>query len=890
MPDRGLPSGTVTFLFTDIEGSTRIIQALGDRYPAILVEHRAIVEAPIRDHGGHVFGYDGDAIFAVFERATPAIEAAAEAQRGLASHDWPPETPIRIRIGIHSGPIERLADDYVGLTLHQVARIAGAGHGGQVLVSEASQALARDGLPAGLELRDLGSHRLKDLAHPERLYQLAGPDLEDTFPELKTLDARPNNLPVQVTSFIGRDELELGRSLLLTSRLVTLTGPGGTGKTRLALQLAAESADAYPDGVFFVALEAVTDPELVAPAIVAALRLDPGSVPPLDHLLEVLPARRMLLVLDNLEQVVAGAPVIGRLLATAPHLTVLATSRIVLRLAGETELPVPPLGLPVDPGDGDGAAADVAAGSEAVRLFVERAMAASPSFRLTDEAAPDVVEIVRRLDGLPLAIELAAARIRMLPLPGLRSRLDHRLAVLVGGPRDRPERQQTLRGAIDWSHDLLDEPGRRLFRRCGVFAGGIELDAAEAVVGPPEQIGGDVLEGLSTLAEQSLLRPAPVSDEPRFQMLVTIREYALERLAESGDEEEIRRRHAAALLALVEQSAGELTGRGSRPVLDRLERQHDDLRAAIDWAVDRDEADIALRLVAGLWRFWQIRGHLIEGTAQVERALALPAAATASAAVRARAYGAAGGLAYWRGDFPATSRAYVTALEEARRSGDQRVLADALYDHGFAPFAEEPSATMMYEAARPSFEEAAAIYRELGDERGLASVEWGLGTGAAYAQQFDEARSHAEAALRGSRAIGDRFGEGWALHMLGFIEARMGHARAADARFREAISVFVEADDMSAFVVILVDFVTVAEQLGLRERAARLGGAATAFRRRSGSDLIAASGAAIDWPVPVRPTDDPEAERWWGEGEEMTVEAAVALALEPLPNVAEAGA
>src|SRR6266545_1249962 len=615
-------SRTLTFLFTDIEGSTRLLQALGEGYRDVLATQRALIEGAAAGHAGTVFGSEGDALFVAFSDANAAVRAAAAAQRALSGGEWPDGRAVRVRMGVHTGQVTALADNYVGLPLHQAARITAAGHGGQVLVSEATRQLAGDDL-AGLGFRDLGEHRLKDLAHPERLYQLQIPGLDDAFPPLRTLEVRPNNLPVQLTSFVGRAEIEAATGLIRSVRLLTLTGPGGTGKTRLALQLAAELADDFPDGVFFVALDAVTDPDLVPSAIATGLGLSSTSAePPLERVIEYASHRRIMLVLDNFEQVVGAAPVVGRLLREAAELKVAVTSRVPLRISGEHEFPVPPLALPESP---DGASAATAMKSEAVRLFVERALAVQPSFGLTDANSAAVVEIVRRLDGLPLAIELAAARTRILPVPALLARLDDRLGMLVDGARDVPARQQTLRGAIDWSHDLLDEPDRRLFARFSAFAGGGRLTEAETICGPVTELRRDVLEGLSSLSDKSLLRAVLTFDEePRFAMLATLREYAQERLTTAGEHEAIRRRHADAYLAVIEGCAGQLTGPGSAAWLDRLQADADNLRAALDWAIEMGEVEFALRFLVAIWRFWQIRGHLHEAAERVARVMAMP--------------------------------------------------------------------------------------------------------------------------------------------------------------------------------------------------------------------------------------------------------------------------
>jgi len=708
-------AGTSTFLFTDIEGSTRLIQALGDRYARLLDDHRRLISEAVEAEGGRVFGSEGDALFAAFSSATAAIKAAAAAQRSVAAHDWPAGAQIRVRMGVHTGEAIQTGTDYVGLALHQAARISAAGHGGQVLVSEAARRLAA-GLPEGLELRDLGERRLKDLTSPERLHQLVGDGLTEQFPPLRTLDTKANNLPVQLTSFVGREELDGARAALAGTRLLTLTGPGGTGKTRLALQLAAEASDDYPDGVYFVALDSVRDASLVPSVIASTIGLAVGGSDPLDALANHLRERRVLIVLDNFEQIVDAASDVSRLLRDAPDIKIIVTTRIFLRVSGEQEFPVPPLGMP--PASSATITAVEAAHYEAVRLFAERAMAVQPSFALTDENAPLVVEIVKRLDGLPLAIELAAARTRVLPVSAIRARLDQHLALLTGGARDRPERQQTLRGAIDWSYELLEEPDRRLFERFSVHAGGAYLTQADDVCGPMAELGENVLDGLSSLAEKSLVKPGlNGSEDPRFAMLVTIRDYAHERLASTDEYEELTRRHARTYMALVESLEPELIGRQARQVADRLETDHDNLRAALDWAVERGDVEYALRFIIGVWRFWQTRGHLNEARGRVDAILALPGVAGQPDELVSRALAAAGGITYWQGDTRATHAYYNRALEAARRTGDRRLIAESLYNLGFAPIDDEHPSQQGFAAGQAYIEESLALYREVATRR-----------------------------------------------------------------------------------------------------------------------------------------------------------------------------
>jgi predicted ATPase/class 3 adenylate cyclase len=866
-----LPTGTVTFLFTDIEGSTRLIQHLGDRYLSVLQEHRRIIEDAAAATGGVTFGTEGDAVFVAFPDARAAIGSAVAAQVAMAAHPWP-DGELRVRMGIHTGDVVVAGGDYVGLTVHRVARVTSAAHGGQVLVSESSRSLVAGELPAGVELLDLGEHQLKDMAKPERLFQIVAPDLPATFPPLRTVEINPNNLPPQLTSFVGRGEVSEARRLLAGTRLLTLTGPGGTGKTRIALQLAAEVMDDYPDGVFFVALDALDDPDLVPSAIVHALGVEAGSAPPLDRVVDHLRDKQVLLVLDNFEQVIDAAPAVAKLVSETSKAKVVVTSRIVLRTYGEQEFPVPPLGLP-EPWVV--AAAELASRSEAVRLFVERAKAASPAFGLTDENAPLIVDIVRRLDGLPLAIELAAARTRILPLAALHARLDQSLSVLTGGGRDRPERQQTLRGAIDWSHDLLDEPDRRLFARFGVFAGGACLTQAEQVCGPVSELGQEVLDGLASLSEKSLLRSLPDADvEPRFAMLATIRVYALERAEADGGLSGIRDRHTLAFLALVQACRTELTGPNRRRWLDRLSLDHDNLRAAFDWALQTGDAATALRLGSGMWRFWQARGHLLEGQARMERALSI-ADESLPKDVLAEAHGAAGGLAYWLGDTLRIRTHYDAALQFAREAGDPRILAEALYNAGFGR-TELGGDGVVYAGGKAYFEQALAVYTALGDKLGVANAHWALGLAATDDRDIDRARRHTEESLRGYQAVDDPFGTGWAHHIVGLIDLVEHKIDAAEANFRAALEIFSAAYDQAAIVILLLDFAAIAREHDDARRYWFLCGASRALQDATGAGLANASIEFLNWRRPDAPSGDPEAEAAWQEGKSIGVDQAIA--------------
>ncbi|HET7676704.1 MAG TPA: AAA family ATPase [Candidatus Limnocylindrales bacterium] len=879
MPE--LPTGTVTFLFTDIEGSTRLLTDAGSQYGALLEEHRRLIRDAVEGSGGTIFGTEGDAVFAVFERAGAAIAAAADMQRALREHPWPNGRQVRVRTGIHSGEVTLTDGGYVGLTIHEVARISAAGHGGQVLVSGATRELAADAQLPSVELRDVGEHRLRDVSHSIRLYQLVGEGLPDQFPPLRTVATRTDNLPRQLTAFIGRDEVDLGKRLLAGTRLLTFTGPGGTGKTRLAIQLAAELSEEFSDGVVFVALDAVRDPELVPSAIASALGLPPPggqATAPLARVIDYLRDRSVLLVLDNFEQVVEGAQTVAQLLRDAGQVKVLASSRVPLRISGEQELPIPPLRLPQD----DGVTAEQARGSEAVSLFVARASAVRPGFSLTDDNTRAVVDIVRRLDGLPLAIELAAARLRVLSVDAIRDRLDERLALLTGGARDLSARQQTIRGSIDWSYELLGPADRDLFERFGVFATGACLVEAEPICGPPTELGGEVLDGLISLTEISLMRPvAGAIEEPRFAMLATIREYAHDRLAGRSEAEAVRRRHAQTYLALVEQAAPQLFGPRGKLMLDRLEQDHDNLRLALDWALDRGEAGFALRFLAGIWRFWQMRGHLLEAWERAQRVLALPNLQGEAPELRARALTAAGGIAYWREDGSAAHLLYRDALELARASGDRALLAEALTNFGYVPEPNQAASSGLAIGGRPFFEEAIGLYRELGDRGGLAMAIGALAMSRIRVGELVGARPLVEESLALARETGNGFAIGWSLFGLSQVAYFEGRLQEALRNGVEALAVFHEAGDLSAIPVMLVGLSAVAAQsTGAPDPVWRLRGAGAALSKRFGVVWDDSVLAHLRITPLLRPTDDPDAQRAWDAGAAMSVDEAVRYAVE----------
>jgi len=630
--------GTVTLLFTDIEGSTRLLQQVGEYYTDLLEECRQLLRASFQQWNGNVVDTQGDAFFVAFARATDAARGAVAAQHALASHLWPQGVVVRVRMGIHTGEPMLSAENYIGLDVHHAARIMSAGHGGQVLLSQTTRELVEHGLSDDVSLRDLGAHRLKDLQHPSHLFQLVIGGLPADFPPLKTLDTHPNNLPVQLTSLIGREQ-EIATVQRLLSRedvrLLTLTGPGGTGKTRLGLQVAAELSDRLADGVFFVNLAPISDPALVVPTIAQTLEVkETGNQSLLDLLKVSLRDKHLLLLLDNFEQVISAASQVANLLAACPKLKVMVTSRVVLHVRGEQEVAVPPLAVP-DPTHVPGLVTLSQYG--AVALFIARAQAVKPEFQVTNANAPAVAEICARLDGLPLAIELAAARSKLLPPQALLARLSQRLALLTSGARDVPARQQTLRNTIAWSYQLLDPYERRLFQQLSIFAGGCNLEAIEAICGALPDGAGQVLEGVTSLLDKSLLQQTEQEGgEPRFVILETIREYGLEQLTASGEMGVAQHAHAAYYLALVEEA--EIGGPQQVMWLERLEREHDNLRAALRWLLEQEGAgqhEMALRLGSALNGFWYLRGHNSEGRTYLEQALVGGEGVAASARAKA---------------------------------------------------------------------------------------------------------------------------------------------------------------------------------------------------------------------------------------------------------------
>jgi predicted ATPase/class 3 adenylate cyclase len=873
---KDLPTGSVTFLFTDMEGSTRVLERLGARYREVQDQHHAILRAAIAEGGGQEVGTEGDSFFAVFSAPVGAVSAAAGAQRQLAAASWPDGAEVRVRMGLHTGEGILGGEGYLGLDVNRAARIAAAAHGGQVLLSDATRTLIERKLPPGTRLRGLGQHRLKDLMQPERLYQLTIDTLEQDFPPPKTLEARPHNLPAELTRFIGRQiEIAAIGELLASDRLVTLTGPGGAGKTRLALQVARAALSGFPDGVFFVELAAVLASELVANEVADALRVReaPGRAV-LDTLGDHLQDKELLLVLDTFEHVLdAGPGVLEALLQRAPEVKALVTSRVPLHVYGEREYPVPPLALPDLDRLPD---TDELMQVEAVALFAERAAAGKPDFRVTPENARTVAEITARLDGLPLAIELAASRVKLLSPETLLARLEQRLPLLSAQDLKVPERQRTLRRTIEWSYDLLDEAERRMFSRLSVFVGGADLEAVEAVAQPEGELGLDVLDGLASLVDKSLVRTVDTDGgEQRFAMLETIREYGLLRLADSGEDSAVRRRHATHWIEITEQALGSLFGPDQVASIRRLETEHANFRSALAWALRSGEAELGLQLAAALRDYWRLRGHFREGARWLDDILAMPGSAERTM-LRARALTAAADLSSWIGNIEAYLRFANEALSIYRDLGDAQGIPDALAELGVAQMQAGE-----FEAAEASLREAKSLNIALGNGHKAGECTHGLGLLALLAGEPDAARVQVEEALTTFKDSGDTYWIAFTERLLGHIDKLEGDDEAAENRYRASLSASWRLGVPMMTASGLYAFADLALAAGHPERALQLAGASDALRDREGEMWSFEKAIAGDVREAARSfLDETRSESLYQQGRAMELSDAVAYALQ----------
>ena len=791
-----LPTGSITLLFTDIEGSTRLLQQLGNRYATVLRDCRRALRAAFQEGNGFEVDNQGDSFFVVFERAVDAVSAVVHAQRALFAARWPEGVVVRVRMGMHTGEPQPTDEGYVGLDVHCAARIMSVAHGGQVLLSRATRDLVTTDLPAGLQLRDLGAYRLKDIAGPNELFQLVIPDLPADFPPVSASSVgRPlRSLPSPATSFIGREaEVAAVCDLLKRAdvRMLTLIGAAGVGKTRLALRVAAQLSSQFSDGLCFVALDQVSGVEVIHPALAQALNVQEEKEHSLfDQVKAALRDLSLLLILDNFERILPASLEVADLLAACPGLKVLVTSRVMLHIQAEHLFEVPPLPLP-DPARLS--ALEALSQNASIALFVQRAQAVQPDFQLTAASAPTVARICARLDGIPLAIELAAARIRHFTPQVLLAHLERGLAVLQREARDAPARQQTLRAAIAWSYDLLEPLEQRVFRKLAVCTNGATQEAASRITSKPGE--DDVSAVLEALVDKSmLLRQRREKRQERYGQLQTLREYGLELLAVTGELVATRTAHASYYLAWAEQAAPFLSGAEQLDWLDSLDQEYENLRSALEWLLEGsgsevERAERALRLCIALLGFWEIRGYMGEGLAFLERALA--ARQGVPSPLQAQALHGAAFLALMLDDYARAQDLLRECQSLFRESGDRVGMANILQLQGNLALV-----TNSYKLARRLLDEALAIYREEGETSRIASTREALAQVAIAQCDYAAAQSLLEKDIASFQARGEQYRTAYPLYLLArmFFLSQLGQTEAL-ALAEESLSLFRAVGD-----------------------------------------------------------------------------------------------
>jgi len=914
--DPPLPKGTVTFLFTDIEGSTKLWEAHPETMRVALVRHDTLLRNTIVRANGYVFKTVGDAFCAAFAMAPDAVAAALSAQVALDTEPWPAETPIKVRMALYTGAVESRDRDYFGPPINRVARLLSTGYGGQTLLSQTTCELSRDALPQAASLRDLGAHRLKDLGRPEQVYELRHPRLRGDFPPIKSLSTHPNNLPQQLTSFVGRErEISEIEALLVTNRLLTLTGAGGSGKTRLGLQVAAESLVQFPDGAWFVELAQIADAGLVPKTVATVLGVAEVAGKPITQtLIEHLKDKRLLVQLDNCEHLLDACADLAETLARqCPHLRILASSLEALGVAGEQTYRVPSLSLP---DRNHRQTAETLSACESARLFINRALLVRTGFHVTDQNAPALASICCHLDGIPLAIELAAARVRTLSVEEIEGKLDQRFRLLTEGSRTALPRHQTLRALIDWSYELLNAPEQRLLQRLSVFAGGWTLDAAEQISADEVELGNDVLSLLTSLSNKNLIVSDQTDGRSRYRLLETVRQYARAKLLESSGDKQVRERHRDYYVALAEDAELKLTGAEQVQWLQRLEEEHDNFRSALEWSLVEAGSGGGLRLCGALQRFWGTRGHLSEGRDWCARVLG-KAEAAGGTRERAKALHTAGYLAYFQGNYPASRTLIEESLVIRRQLGDRTGVAASLNTLGNVAIEQGD-----YDAARTRHEESLAIARELGDQGGIANSLLNLGVVADKQNDYPAARVLYDGCLAIRRRLGDQRGIAISLNNLGNVAFAQGdypssrklheeglairrelrdrrgvalslgnladlafaQGAFADARALGAESLVIarELGDMRQIAYLLDGLAAVDSVLGRLFRAARVWGAAERLREDIG--LLSGFGRSdYDQRVDsarVAVGDDTAFDRAWQQGRALTLEQAIDLALD----------
>lgn len=936
----------ITFLFTDIEGSTKLWESHPDAMRLALRQHDALLKEIFKKHRGQIFKTLGDAFCVAFSEISDALAATLEAQCALQKETYETIGRLRVRMALHTGSAEARDGDYFGPTLNRCARLLAIAHGDQILISSASESHLRPLLNEATRLIAMGEHRLRDLAKPERVYQIVHPELPREFPPLRSLSFVPNNLPLQLTSFIGREsELAQLRNLIagtapntLSVRLITLTGAGGCGKTRLSLQVGAELTDAFADGVWLIELASVSDPVLLAHAVAMSLGLrEQEHVAMTEILSAYLQPREILLIWDNCEHLLNEcAQLVDTLLKRCPKLRVLASSRESLNIPGETTFPLAPLPLPslhastvtVTHADEINALSRC----ESIKLFVERAMTVVPDFALTPQNAPRLAQICRQLDGIPLAIELAAARVKAFSVEQIAARLDDCFKLLTGGSRAALPRQQTLKAAMDWGYDLLSEPERALLRRLSVFSNGFTLEAAEAVCGEVHTSGtlwvqeSDVFLLLSNLVDKSLVLVEERGEATRYRLLETVRQYARDKLVEAHEAESFRRRQRDYFVKWAEALEAKLAGPDQDKWLKRIEQEHDNLRAAFDWSISMRESEASLKLAGDLWFFWHVHGDWSEGRVYLESAFAARHG-TESQPTLAKALHGAGVLAWRQGDYARATEAIQqswvlyktlkdkkgmayapnvlgliahhqgddarakTLLEESltlfRELEDKRGIAYALNILGLIAHREGDNLR-----AEKLCEESLALRRELQDKRGVALALRLLGGVVLHQGDLKRAATLYKDGLDSFRELGDQWGMANTLWQLGRLTFYLGDSAQAETLFRESLVRQRELANKADIVACLEGLAMVATAQQKNERALLLFGVAEALREQIGAPLPLAERAEHEHQVArVRAgVSTHQSAALWDRGRAMTLETAIEYALAPLLHRGEGNA
>lgn len=774
-----LPTGLVTFVLTDIEGSTRLARRLEGEWPAVLTEHARVLEEACLPHDGILFETVGDSLLFVFSRPTEAVRGALDAQRALAGRSWPHGVDVRVRMGVHTGEVTRTTNRYFGLALHQVARISSVAHGGQIVLSSTTRELVADQLPPGAGIREVGSYRLKDFDDPQRLYQLTHRSLPSDFPELRAPRYVPTNLPGDRTSFIGREqEIADIRRLLQEQRLVTLLGTGGVGKTRLAIQVGSGLLEAYRDGVWMVDLAPLTDPLLVPYRLASVLGVREELGRPMqDSIAEACADKQMLVLLDNCEHLIGSCAVLAdRLLATSLAVTMLATSRQALGIGGERIWPVPPLSVP---GSGRDPSPEDVGRFDGLALFLDRATLADPSFTVGQADLGHVAEICRRLDGIPLAIELAAVRVAVLAPGQIAARLEDRFRLLTGGASTAPDRHQTLRAVIDWSHGMLSAPERVLLRRVAVFPGGFTLEAAEEVCSGESVEREEVLDLLDQLLRKSLIAVRRGEERaPRYVLNETTRSYGVEKLAEAGEQPALRDREREWAVGFVGEAKKHVSGPEQGRWLDAMSVEIDNLRTALEWSM-ATAPEAALTLASGLLRYWMVRGSWWEGQRWLQASLDV--APHADPSLRIKAFDAAGVLADLVSEYDRARGYHEEQLALARAIGDRRAIGEALQGIGWSLLRRGDMVN-----SQPVVREAVEVWRDLGDKKGLADA---MMAQAFATPDMAEARGLAEEALALTREAGDREALAGMQMRVGIFAMLQGDYEAARSAYERALEI-----------------------------------------------------------------------------------------------------